>query len=77
MGYVIFCILILLVLCCVCFRERVSSEKQCSEEEFLRLMPDDISPETALVVRNILSDVSGWDVDEIWPHTTLVDITEH
>ena len=43
-----------------------------SDAEFCELMPE-IDPELALKVRNICSDVSGWDPDEIHPQTRLVE----
>ena len=76
MGWLVTIVLILVALI-ICGLSKSSPDELCSEEEYLRLMPDDISPETALTVRRILADVSGWDVDEIWPHTTLFDITEN
>ena len=42
-----------------------------SDAEYLRRMPSSVSSETAIKVRRILADVSGWDDDEIGPETLL------
>ena len=47
-----------------------------SDAEYLRRMPSSVSRETAIKVRRILANVSGWDDDEIWPETLLGDMLE-
>lgn len=50
----------------------IAPQEFVSDEEFCRLMPD-VPENTALKVREILVDATGWERDEIHPHTKLVE----
>ena len=49
-----------------------SPQPEISDAEFCELMPG-VDPEIAIKVREICSDVSGWDREEIHPQTRIVE----
>ena len=48
------------------------AQPEISDSEFCDLLPE-VDPTVALRVRQICSDVSGWDRDEIHPYTRLIE----
>lgn len=47
-----------------------------SDEAFAAMVPEH-DPEMVIKVRHVLSEAVGWDADEIYPDTTLLDLTEY
>lgn len=69
----------LLFLCCMREGQRnleaqvgFSPGPDTTDAEFCELMPD-VAPEIALKVREICTEVSGWEPEEIHPQTRLVE----
>lgn len=56
--------------------EEVLATPHPTDEEFLRQLGPEVSPDTALKVRRAIVDVSGWDTDEIWPDTRLAEFCD-
>ena len=49
-----------------------SPQPEISDAEFCQSIPD-VAPDTALKVREICSDATGWEREEIHPNTKLVE----
>lgn len=56
--------------------QRLEKYSHPTDSDYVAKMPSDVSSEVALGVRRILVDVSGVEVDEVWPETGLVDLLE-
>ncbi|WP_146506162.1 hypothetical protein [Rubinisphaera italica] len=52
-------------------REYIEKHRALSDEEFVQRCGENISPEVALKVRYMMSDISGMDKDNIYPETRL------
>ena len=58
------------------YEHRLAQQAHASDDQFLARMPPDVSDEVALRVRRMLADVSGFQPDEIWPESRLVDLMD-
>jgi hypothetical protein len=68
----------LFIKCCVTEQSRLeqrfgfSKQDDVSETDYCELM-NDIPKETALTVRGVLADVTGWEPEEIHPQTKIIE----